>query len=331
MQDAGKSKLAVVFGGSGFVGRNVVRELAKRGWRVRVAVRRPHHAQFLKPAGVVGQIQLAQANLRNAQSVRDALIGADAVVNCVGILFQEGPQKFQALQADGAGVIADLAAAEGVEALVHVSAIGAAQNSDSDYARTKAEGEAAVRGALPSARILRPSIVFGPEDQFFNRFAELAISTPFSPIPLIGGGGTRFQPVYVDDVADAVCEALERPEARGRTYELGGPELYTYKELMQLMLKEIGRPRPFASIPFSIAPAMGIVGELLGALPFLDPPITRDQIRLLRSDNVVGVSGEEGLGVIGDLGIEPKSVEAILPSYLVRFRRYGQFAERAAG
>ncbi len=328
MSEADAGKLAVVYGGSGFVGRNVVRELAKRGWRVRVAVRRPHHAQFLKPAGVVGQIQLLQANLRNEASVREALTGADAVINCVGILFQDGEQKFQALQTDGARRVAAFAAEEGIEDVVHISAIGADPMSDSDYARSKGEGEAAVREASPSARILRPSIVFGQEDQFFNRFAAMAASTPFTPLPLIGGGATRFQPVYVDDVADAVAAVLTRPETAGRTYELGGPNIYTFKELLQLMLKEIRRPRILVPIPGFAAPIVGLSGELAGALPFVDPPITRDQVKLLARDNIV--SDDSAVGRFEDLAINPKSVESILPSYMVRFRRYGQFSENSA-
>ncbi|MEQ8176763.1 MAG: complex I NDUFA9 subunit family protein [Amphiplicatus sp.] len=321
-------KLAVVFGGSGFIGRNTVRELAKRGWRVRVAVRRPHLAQHLKPMGVVGQIQLAQCNIRYRPSIAEALRGADAVVNLVGILSQNGPQKFGAVQTAGAVAVAELAATAGVKTFVQISAIGADAESDSLYARSKGEGEKTVRAAIPSATILRPSIVFGPEDKFFNKFAAMASLSP--ALPLIGGGHTRFQPVYVDDVADAICEALARPEAAGRTYELGGPRVYTFRELMELMLYETGRKRLLAPVPFALASLMGLAGEAVGALPFFDPPITRDQIKLLKSDNVVGASGEEGAGVIGDLGVSPASVEAILPTYMVRFRKYGQFAEKPA-
>ncbi|MEO0400713.1 MAG: complex I NDUFA9 subunit family protein [Pseudomonadota bacterium] len=317
-------KLAVVFGGSGFVGRNVVRELAKRGWRVRVAVRRPHHAQFLRPMGAVGQIQLTQANIRHARSVREAMKDADAVVNCVGILFQEGGQKFDAVQAAGAATIAHEAAEAGVEAFVHVSAIGADADSESHYARTKGEAEAAVRQLMPSATILRPSIVFGPEDQFFNRFAEMGALSP--ALPLIGGGKTKFQPVYVDNVADAVCAALEQAEAAGGVYELGGPGVYSFKELLGMMLAETGQKRFLAPIPFAVAPIMGLVGEVAGALPFVSPPITRDQIKLLQSDNIVS----ENAKTLDDLGVEPTAVEAVLPTYMVRFRKYGQFSERAA-
>ena len=326
--EAMTGKLAVVFGGSGFVGRNIVRELAKLGWRVRVAVRRPHHAQFLKPMGAVGQIQLVQANLRHAPSVAAAVKGADAVVNCVGILFQDGAQRFSAVQAAGAATLARLAADAGADRFLHISAIGADADSDSLYARTKGEAERAVREAFPSAVILRPSIIFGPEDQFFNRFAEMALVSP--ALPLIGGGKTRFQPVYVDDVADAACAALDAPDAAGRIFELGGPGVYSFRELMELLLDEIGRRRLLVPVPFGIAPLVGLAGEVAGALPFVAPPITRDQIKLLKSDNVVGAGDGEGLGTIADFGIEPRTVEAILPTYMVRFRRYGQFAEKHA-
>ncbi|MEM1397577.1 MAG: complex I NDUFA9 subunit family protein [Pseudomonadota bacterium] len=317
-------KLAVVFGGSGFVGRNVVRELLKRDWRVRVAVRRPHQAQFLKPSGAVGQIQLAQANIRHEASVKDAIAGADAVVNCVGILFPTGPQNFDAIQADGAATIAQHAAKEGVQNFVHVSAIGADIDGEADYARTKAAGEAAVREAIPTASIVRPSIVFGSEDSFFNRFAEMSTLSP--ALPLVGGGNTRFQPVYVDDVADAICTCLENEDAAGKTYEIGGPTVYTFKELLQLMLKETGRSRVLVPIPSPVAPLVGLVGETAGMLPFLDPPITRDQIKLLNKDNVVDASRADG--TLEELGVQPTAVEAILPDYMVRFRKYGQFSER---
>lgn len=323
-------RLAVVFGGSGFIGRNVVRELARRGWRVRVAVRRPHHAQFLRPMGAVGQVQLFQANVRHRPSIAEALKGADAVVNLVGLLFQSGAQNFARVQAMGAASIAELAAKEGVTNFVHISAIGADGESASLYARTKSEAERAVRAAIPSAAILRPSVVFGPEDQFFNKFATLMSMAPaFAPLPIrIGGGATKFQPVYVDDVADAVAAALERPDAQGRTFELGGPRVYTFRQILEFILEETGHRRILLPVPFSLAPILGLAGEAIGALPFFDPPITRDQIRLLKRDNVVAVS--EGVGTLADLGIAPKTVEAIVPAYLARFRKYGQFAERLA-
>ena len=324
-------KLAVVFGGSGFIGRNVVRELAKRGWRVRVAVRRPHHALFLRPMGAVGQIQLAQANVRYRGSIAEALKGADAVVNLVGLLHQEGDQKFDTVQAGGAAAIAQLAAAEGVTNFVHVSAIGADADSDSLYARSKGLGEKAVRDSMPSATIIRPSVVFGTEDKFFNKFAAmLSMTPPFLPVPILfGGGQTKFQPVYVDDVADAICGALETPAAAGRTYEIGGPRVYTFKELLELVLKETGRKRILLPVPFALAPVIGFAGEMVGLAPFFEPPVTRDQIRLMKHDNVVGAGGET-VGVIGDFGIAPVTVEAVLPTYMVRFRKYGQFAEVTA-
>ena len=254
----------------------------------------------------------------------EAIRDADAVVNLVGILFQNGRQRFDAVQAGGAAAIAQLAADAGVTRLVHVSAIGADPESDSLYARTKGEAEEAVRRFTPSASILRPSVVFGPEDDFFNKFAAMATLAP--ALPLIGGGGTRFQPVYVDDVADAICEALARPEAEGRTYELGGPRVYTFKELLELMLSETGRKRFLAPLPFPIASMIGAFGEIAGALPFVDPPLTRDQVRLLKNDNVV--TDAEGVGTLADLGVAPRTVESVLPSYMVRYRKYGQFAER---
>jgi NADH dehydrogenase len=323
-------RLAVVFGGSGFIGRNVVRELARRGWRVRVAVRRPHHAQFLRPMGAVGQIQLFQANVRHRPSIEQALIGADAVVNLVGILHQSGSQSFARVQAMGAAAIAELAAKAGVENFVHVSAIGADAASNSLYARTKGEAERAVSAAIPTAAILRPSVVFGPEDKFFNKFAELMTMAPaFAPLPLLfGGGATKFQPVYVDDVADAVCAALENPAARGRVFELGGPRTYTFRQLLEFVLRETGHRRILVPVPFSLAPVIGLAGEAIGALPFFAPPITRDQIRLLRHDNVVNTAS--GAGTLADLGVTPATVESVVPPYLVRFRKYGQFAERPA-
>ena len=322
------SKLAVVFGGSGFVGRNVVRELAKRGWRVRVAVRRPHLAQFLRPMGAVGQVQLVQANVRHMPSVKAALEGADAVVNLVGILSQSGPQRFDTVQAGGAATVSKLAAEAGISNFVQVSAIGADEGSASDYARTKAEAENAVREAIPPAVIVRPSIIFGQEDGFFNRFASMAMMSP--ALPAIGGGHTKYQPIYVDDVADAICEAVASTSHAGKTYELGGPKTYSFKELLALMLAEIGRGRFIVPVPFLVAPILGFVGELVGYAPFVEAPITRDQVKLLKEDNIVGVSGEEGVGTIADFAIAPQSVESILPTYMVRFRKYGQFTEKTA-
>ncbi len=317
------SKLAVVFGGSGFVGRHVVRELTRRGWRVRVGVRRPHQAMHLKPMGVVGQVQLTQVNVRHEPSVEQAVRGADAVINLVGILHQEGAQKFNSVQVQGAANIASACASQNIERLIHLSAIGADAQSDSLYAQTKAEGEAAIRASVTGATIMRPSIVFGPEDDFFNRFAAMAQLSPF--LPLIGGGKTRFQPVYVDDVADAVCGALESAETIGQTYELGGPQIYSFKELMEVMLTEIRMKRFLVPVPFFAANAMGFGGEAIGFLPMIEPFLTRDQVKLLKSDNVVS----EGAKTFNALGIYPRSIEAILPSYMVRYRKYGQFSEES--
>jgi uncharacterized protein YbjT (DUF2867 family) len=307
-------RLATVFGGSGFIGRYVVTNLAREGWMVRVAVRRPDEALFLKTAGVVGQVTPIATNVRDRASVARAIEGADAVVNLVGILHESGRQRFQAVQADGARIIAEEAARAGVRHLVHISAIGADPNSNSSYARTKAEGEAAVRQAFPQATILRPSIVFGPEDGFFNRFAKLARISLF--LPLIGGGKTRFQPVYVGDVAEAVTKAIESPAAAGQTYELAGPKLYSFADLMRLMLGEIGRKRVLMPLPFPIA---SLMGSVLQCLP--NPQLTADQVRLLKRDNVPS-AGSAGLT---DLGITPTSVEAILPTYLDRYRARGSY------
>jgi uncharacterized protein YbjT (DUF2867 family) len=310
----GMQRLATVFGGSGFIGRYVVRNLAREDWLVRAAVRRPDEALFLKTAGAVGQVTPIAANVRDRASVARAIAGAEAVINLVGILHESGRQKFRAVQADGARIIAEEAAKAGARRLVHISAIGADPNSDSAYGRSKAEGEAAVRQAFPNATILRPSIVFGPEDGFFNRFARMAMLSP--ALPLIGGGKTRFQPVYVGDVAEAVMKAIERPEAAGKTYELAGPKVYSFAELMRLMLAEIGRRRLLVPLPFPIASLMGGVAQCLPS-----PPLTADQVRLLKRDNVPS-AGSAGLT---DLGIAPTAVEAIIPTYLDRYRARGYY------
>jgi len=317
--------LATVFGGSGFIGRYVVRNLARDGWLVRVAVRRPDEALFLKTAGVVGQVTPLAANIRDRASVARAAAGAEAVVNLVGILHQSGRQRFQAVQAEGARTIAEEAARAGVQRLVHISAIGADPNASSGYARSKADGEAAVRQAFPTATILRPSIVFGPEDGFFNRFARMAQLAP--ALPLIGGGKTRFQPVYVGDVAEAVVKAIETPEAAGRTYELAGPRIYSFAELMRMVLHETGRKRPLVPLPFPIASAIGRVAEgatraVNAVVPILPgPALTADQVRQLKRDNVPS-AGSAGLT---DLGIVPTGVEAIIPTYLDRYRARGYY------
>jgi uncharacterized protein YbjT (DUF2867 family) len=311
----------VVFGGSGFVGRYVVRALAKAGKRVRVAMRRPHLAVDLRVMGDVGQIQLVQANVRNAESVARALEGADGVVNLVGILFEKGKQTFASTQGDGARSIAEQAAKAGITRYVHISAIGADVASASNYGRTKGEAEVAVTGAIPSATILRPSIIFGPEDDFFNRFAAMARVSP--ALPLIGGGATKFQPVYVGDVAQAVLKGLD---TGGGIYELGGPRTYSFKELMAYVIAQIERPRFLAPLPFFMAETLGsVLNGLFKLNPFSGPPLTNDQVKLLKSDNVVA----EGAKGFADLGItQLESVESIVPSYLVRFKPYGQFQVR---
>ena len=319
-------RTVTVFGGSGFLGRYVVRQLARDGWVIRVAVRDPKRAQYLKPMGVVGQVVPMATRLQDEASVARAVEGADAVINLVGILYESGKQSFDAVHHQGAKRIAKAAKAAGVKQLVQISAIGASAKSASDYARSKAAGEQAVRKAFKEAVILRPSIIFGPEDGFFNRFAAMARLSP--ALPLIGGGETRFQPVYVTDVADAVAAVLARPEAEGQTYELGGPKVYSFKELMQLLLKTIGRRRLLLPLPFSIARVQAAVLELVTLLPApVAPPLTRDQVTLLESDNIVGKKAR----TLADLGIEPRSAEVIIPTYLDRYRPGGRFATPPLG
>lgn len=314
----------VVFGGSGFVGRYVVRALAKAGKRVRVAMRRPHLAVDLRVMGDVGQIQLVQANVRNADSVARALEGANGVVNLVGILFEKGKQTFDSTQADGARIVAEGAAKAGITRYVHMSAIGANANSKSNYGRTKGEAENAVAALVPTVTILRPSIIFGPEDNFFNQFAAMARVTP--ALPLIGGGNTKFQPVYVGDVADAVLKALD---TGGGTYELGGPGIYSFKEILSYIIAQIERPRFLAPLPFPLATVMGSVfNTVFKFIPFAAPPLTDDQVKMLKTDNVVS-PGAKGFADLGVTQLE--SVEAIVPSYLVRFKPYGQFQVRTKG
>jgi NADH dehydrogenase len=303
-----------VFGGSGFLGRYVVKRLAAEGWVVRVAVRDPVAAAFLKPAGNVGQIVPMRCNVNDDEVVAAAVAGADAVINLVGILYERGRQRFAAIHAEAPTRIARAAATAGVSRLIHVSAIGAGPDAEAKYARTKGEGEAGIRAAFPGATILRPSIVIGPEDGFFNRFASM---TRFSPVlPVLGGGHTRFQPVYVGDVADAVKRALDDPSTAGKTYELGGPRVYSFRELMELMLGIIGRRRRLVSIPFGLA---DFEAAFLQLLPI--PPLTRDQVKQLESDNVVSA----GALTFADLGIRPQSIEAVLPTYLDMYRPGGRF------
>ncbi|RVJ46438.1 complex I NDUFA9 subunit family protein [Sinorhizobium meliloti] len=311
--------LVTIFGGSGFVGRHVVRALAKRGYRIRVAVRRPDLAGHLQPLGNVGQISFVQANLRYRRSVDRAVDGADHVINCVGVLFESGRNTFEAVQDFGARAVAEAARATGAT-LTHISAIGADANSESSYARTKGRAEAAILETLPAAVILRPSIIFGAEDGFFNKFAEMA---RFSPVlPLIGGGNTRFQPVYVTDVAEAVARSVDGTLTGGTIYELGGPQVLSFRECLDIMLKTIDRKRSFVSLPFGIASLMGSVASLV---PFITPPLTADQVVLLKSDNVVSAKAEAEGRTLAGIGIEPTMLESILPTYLVRYRPHGQY------
>jgi NADH dehydrogenase len=324
--------LIVVFGGSGFIGRHVVKALARAGKRVRVAVRRPHLAYDLRVLGDVGQIQLVQANVRYPESVARALEGADGVVNLVGILYERGKQSFFDIQEEGAATIAAHAAKLGVKRFVQMSAIGADPKAHARYARTKGEAEESVRAALPEAVIMRPSIVFGPEDDFFNRFANMA---KFAPVlPSIGFGAAKFQPVYVGDVARAIVAALDDPNARGRTYELGGPRVYSFKQVLRYVCREIDRPRPLFPLPFFVAHPLGMIIGAAWRLPLAHeilgpPPITADQVELLKKPNIVS----PGANTLADLGVAaPESVEAIVPTYLWRFRPYGQFqTKQAAG
>jgi NADH dehydrogenase len=314
--------LVTVYGGSGFLGRHVVRALAKRHYRIRVAVRRPELAGYLQPLGRVGQIHAVQANLRNAPSVEAAARDAQVIVNLVGVLFERGRQRFDSVHAYGAEQIALAAHAHGAH-MVHVSAIGADENSASAYARSKAKAEQLVLAAQPSAAIMRPSIMFGPEDDFFNRFAALARLSP--ALPLIGGGLTRFQPVFVGDVATAIADAVDGNVRPGTIYELGGPDVRTFKELMQFVLATTERKRLLIPIPFFVARMQAM---FLQYLP--KPLLTPDQVELLRADNIVSESATAEKRTLQGLGIEPEPIEAIVPSYLWRFRKTGQFRSRTA-
>ncbi len=315
------SHLVTIFGGSGFVGRYIARRMAKEGWRVRVAVRRPNEAGFVRTFGVVGQVEPVLANIRDDASVAAAVAGADAVVNCVGILAVDGKNTFDAVQAEGAERVAKAAADAGIGRFVQISAIGSDADSDSDYARTKAAGEAAVQAAIPGAVILRPSIIFGTEDQFFNRFAGM---TRMSPILPVVGPETMFQPVYVDDVAKAAVKGV-LGQAEPGVYELGGPDVESFRDLMRRMLEVIRRRRLVVGIPFWIARLMGFVFDLLKTLSvgLISGPITGDQVRNLRRDNVVS----DGAKSFDDLGITPTSMQVVLPDYLWRFRDSGQYSE----
>jgi uncharacterized protein YbjT (DUF2867 family) len=314
---ANNDTLITIFGGSGFLGRHLVRALARRHYRIRVAVRRPDLAGHLQPLGRVGQIHAVQANVRHAGSVDAATRDADVVINLVGILFERGRQRFDTVQAFGAEQIA-LAAANHGARMVHVSAIGADENSTAAYARSKAEGERAVRAATPEAVIVRPSIMFGPEDDFFNKFAAMARLLP--ALPLIGGGGTRFQPVFVGDVAEAICRAVDGLARAGTTYEAGGPEVRSFRELIEYVLAVTERKRLLVPLPFPIAK---LQAAFLQWLP--KPLLTPDQVELLKTDNVVSDAAEREGRTLHGLGIAPMAMEVVVPSYLWRFRKTGQF------
>jgi uncharacterized protein YbjT (DUF2867 family) len=324
------SRLVTVFGASGFIGRHLVQNLARRGWRIRAASRRPDMAGHLQPMGGVGQIHAVQANLRYPDSVRAAIEGADSVVNLVGILHQRGRQSFAALQQDGAGLVANIARKAGVQHLVHLSAIGADKASSSLYAQSKALGEKSIKDAFAEAVILRPSVIFGSEDQVFNRFATLGRLFPVVPIT---AGQTRFQPVYVGDVATMIAMALEGQIRSGRTYELGGPEIITLKALVAYALEQSGRRKPIVDLPLTLARFQASLLETLDALTFGSVPaslmITRDQITLLQQDNVVSEEAEAQGRTLEGAGLAPTPFEAIVPASLVRFRPHGQFEKQA--
>ncbi|NKN35153.1 complex I NDUFA9 subunit family protein [Agrobacterium sp. a22-2] len=311
--------LVTVFGGSGFVGRHVVRALAKRGYRIRVAVRRPDLAGFLLPLGNVGQISLVQANLRYRTSVDKAAEGASHVVNCVGILFESGRNNFDSVQDFGARAVAEAARSAGAT-LTHISAIGADAKSASLYAASKGRAEEAIAKIKPDATILRPSIVFGPEDGFFNKFAGMARTMPV--LPLIGGGKTKFQPVYVEDVAEAVGRSVDGKLVPGKVYELGGGETLTFRDCLETMLEITGRKNMLVSLPFGIA---SLIGKIASLVPFVAPPLTSDQVTLLKSDNVVSDAARAEGRTLEGMGIVPTKLRSILPSYMVHYRPQGQF------
>ncbi|MBW6416320.1 complex I NDUFA9 subunit family protein [Celeribacter sp. PS-C1] len=314
------TKLVTIYGGAGFVGRYIARRMAKEGWRVRVAVRRPNESLHVKPYGAVGQVEPVFCNIRDDESVRAAMIGADAVVNCVGVLTERGKNSFSAVQSEGAARIARIAEAQGIARLVHLSALGADANSASEYSRTKAEGEAKVLEAFPNAMILRPSVIFGQEDEFFNRFGKMAEKNVI--LPLVGGN-TKFQPVYVDDVAQAAVSGI-LGHAEPGIYELGGPDVDTLKGLMADMLEAIHRNRLILNLPFWVGNLMATgfsVAQFLTAGLFHNGILTRDQVKNLKVDNVVS----EGAKSFADLGIKPTALQAVLPDYMWVYRPSGQY------
>lgn len=313
--------LVTVFGGSGFVGRHVVRALVKDGWRVRVPMRRPHTGHELRVIGNVGQVQLVQANVRFKRSVERAVEGSDAVINLVGVLFKEGKQSFKSVNTLGAKAVAEAAANAGVTNFVQMSALGASEDETaSESAQSKAEAERLVRDLIPTADIMRPSIIFGEGDSFFNRFAKMAQMSP--ALPLIGGN-TKFQPVYVANVAEAIAKVAGRGTA-GQTFELGGPRTYTFTEMMKFLMNVVDRKRILLPVPWIGATALGFMGEIAGAMPFVKPFLTRDQVKSLKSDNVVADAALS----FSDLGIVTDTIEAIVPTYMDRYRKHGQFHER---
>jgi NADH dehydrogenase len=318
----GSTGLVTIFGGSGFVGRHTVRALAKDGFRVRAASRRPDLAGYLQPMGNVGQIQPVQANLRYPDSVRRAAEGASVVINSVGILAGSGAQTFKAVHVDGARAVAKAAREAGATRFVHVSAIGASRTSPANYALTKAAGEAAVLEEFPGAIIIRPSIVFGPEDEFFNRFAAMARVSPI--LPLIGGGKTRFQPIYVGDLASAISFAASGGGKPGAIYEVGGPEVLSFRELLERTLAYSGRKRGLLSMPFWLAKLQAL---LTWPLPNSLRPLTVDQVRLLQTDNVVSADALKDGRTLAQLGVaEPQSIGSVVPGYLERFKPKGQYS-----
>ncbi len=312
-------KLITIIGGSGFVGRHITRALARQGHRIRIAVRRPDLAGHVQPLGTPGQIMPVQANLRYPESVAAACAGADVVINLVGVLYNSGGQTFSALHASGARVAARSARQAGATQFIQMSAIGADTNSSSKYARTKAEGEAAAAQEFPGAIIIRPSIVFGPEDNFFNQFAAMARISPV--LPLIGGGHTRFQPVFVGDVAEAIARLVSSAATDGKVYELAGPETKSFRELLEYVLAETGRKRLLLPLPFPVAK---IIGTVAGLLPY--PLLTADQVELLKADNVASDAAIAEGRTLQGLGIQAEAIEAIVPSYLYRYRKAGQFS-----
>ena len=318
MANANSNKLVTLIGGSGFVGRNIVRALAKQGYRVRVACRRPDLAGHLQPLGNLGQIQMVQANVRFPQSLDAACRDSDTVINLVGLLANSGQQTFQACHVAGAEACAKAAQAAGARRFIQISAIGADLEAEANYARTKAEGERAVQAAFPGAVILRPSIIFGPEDGFFNRFAGMARISPI--LPLIGGGETKFQPVFAGDVALAVAAIVDGKGEPGQIYELGGPEVLSFKQLLEFVLETTHRSRLLVPVPFALAKLKAMFLQLL---PYA--PLTVDQVKLLEHDNVVSEAATADNRTLEGLGITPEGIEAIVPTYLGRFRPRGQF------